>query len=125
MESGKMFKDYITRLVEIEEEEEKYKNIMTEFKNEKDSLNNKIIEYMEKNNITNKDIIFGNRKIKYTKSKISENITKKLIEERLKIFFKNENQAADAVNFIYKNRNMNEKVCLKISLLNSKDEKST
>lgn len=125
MESGKMFKDYITRLVEIEEEEEKYKNIMTEFKNEKDNLNNKIIEYMEKNNITNKDIIFGNRKIKYSKSKISENITKKLIEERLKIFFKNENQAADAVNFIYKNRNMNEKVCLKISLLNSKDEKST
>ena len=81
MESGKMFKDYITRLVEIEEEEEKYKNIMTEFKNEKDNLNNKIIEYMEKNNITNKDIIFGNRKIKYSKSKISENITKKLIEE--------------------------------------------
>jgi hypothetical protein len=78
---------------------------------------------MEKNNITDKEIIFGERKIKYMKNNITETITKKLIESRLKQFFKDDNQALSAVNFIYNDRNKNEKVSLKISLLNNKDEK--
>ena len=118
-----LFKEYISKLVEIEEKEDKYKNILLEIKNEKEKMNDKIINFMEKNNITDKEIIFGERKIKYMKNKITETITKKLIETRLKQFFKDDNQALSVVNFIYNDRNKNEKVSLKISLLNNKDEK--
>ena len=120
-----MFKEYITKLVELEEKEDKYKNILNEIKKEKEILNDKIIDFMQKNNITDKDIILGDKKIKYIKSKVSENITKKLIENRLKKFFNNNNQAEEVLNFIYNDRNMNEKVSLKISLVNNKEEKRT
>ena len=118
-----LFKEYISKLVEIEEKEDKYKNILLEIKKDKEKINDKIINFMEKNNITDKEIIFGERKIKYMKNNITETITKKLIENRLKQFFKDDNQALSVVNFIYNDRNKNEKVSLKISLLNSKDEK--
>jgi hypothetical protein len=77
---------------------------------------------METNNVTNKDIIFGDRVIKYSTSNISENITKKLILERLKIFLKDENIANEAVNFIYSDRTMTKKNTLKITKKNNKNE---
>ena len=72
------------------------------------------MNYMEKNNVTHKDIIFGDRKIKYTTNNVTENITKKLIFERLKIFLKDEKTANDAVNFIYSERSSTKKNSLKI-----------
>lgn len=108
-------KEYVYKLLEIEKEEKKYKSIFDNLKNEKEELNKMIIHLMEKNNITEKDIIFGDKKIKYTKNKVQDSITKKLIEERLKIFLKNEDTAKDATNFIYTNRNSSEKIYLKIT----------
>ena len=63
-------KEYIHKLIEIEKEEEKYKTLFSNLKKEKDTLNNLIINFMESNKITDKDIIFGEKKIKYTKTKI-------------------------------------------------------
>jgi hypothetical protein len=113
-ESGNL-KEYINKLIDLEREEEKQKNILLEIKKNKDNVNNLIINFMEKNNITDKDIIFGDKKIKYSKIKVQDTITKKLIEERLKIFLKNENMANDATKFIYSDRNSNQKVLLKIT----------
>ena len=107
-------KDYIEKLIELENEEEKYKTIFTNIKKEKENLNNTIMNYMEKNNITQKDIIYGNKKIKYTTNNIIENITKKLIFERLKIFLKDEKMANEATNFIYSERTSTKKNTLKI-----------
>jgi len=111
-------KDYIEKLVDLENQEEKYKERMNNIKKEKENISNTIIDYMEKNSITDKDIIFGNNKIKYTSTKIQDNITKKLIFERLKIFLKNENLATDATNFIYADRNNTIKNSLKITKKN-------
>ena len=108
-------KEYISKLIEIEKEEEKYKLLFSNFKKEKESINNMIMNLMESNNIVDKDIIFGNKKIKYMKSNVQDCITKKLINEKLKVFLKNENLANDATNFIYSNRNSVEKKYLKIS----------
>ena len=108
-------KDYIEKLVDLENQEEKYKEKMNNIKKEKETISNTIMNYMEKNSITDKDIIFGDNKIKYTSTKIQDNITKKLIFERLKIFLKNENTATDATNFIYSDRNNNIKNSLKIT----------
>jgi hypothetical protein len=108
-------KEYISKLIEIEKEEEKYKIIFSNFKQEKETLNNLIISFMENNKITEKDIIFGDKKIKYSKTKIQDSITKKLIEDRLKIFLQSEKSAKEATNFIYADRNSTEKKFLKIS----------
>jgi hypothetical protein len=112
--STNILKEYIEKLVELDREEEKYKNIFSNIKKEKESLNTNIINYMEKNNITNKDIIFDNKKIKYITNNVTENITKKLILERLTIFLKNEEIANEATKFIYSDRSSTKKNSLKI-----------
>ena len=52
--------------------------------------------------------------------KTQDNITKKLIYERLKIFLKSESVATDAINFIYSDRNSNQKPIIKISNIKNK-----
>jgi hypothetical protein len=113
-------KEYVEKLIEIENEEEKYKNIFLKLKKEKEILNNNIMNFMEQNNVTNKDIIYGDKKIKYSLMKTQDNITKKLIYERLKIFLKSESVATDATNFIYSDRNSNQKPVIKISNIKNK-----
>ena len=113
-ETGNL-KEYISKLLEIEKEEEKYKLLFSNFKKEKETLNNNIINLMETNNIIDKDIIFGNKKIKYMKLRVQDCITKKLINEKLKVFLKNESLGNEATNYIYSNRNSVEKKYLKIS----------
>lgn len=108
-------KDYVQKLIELEKEEEKYKNIYINIKKEKDKLTDNILNFMEQNDIKDKDIIYGDKKIKYSTIKIQDGITKKLIEERLKIFLKNENQAHEATNFIYTGRNSSNKNFIKIT----------
>jgi len=113
-------KENIEKLIEIEKQEENYKNIFSNLKKEKDKINTNVISFMEKNNITDKDIIFGDKKIKYTTSKLQDNITKKLIYERLKIYLKDDVEANNATNFIYADRNVSEKNYLKISEIKNK-----
>ena len=110
-----LLKEYIQKLVELEKEEEKYKNIFTNLKKEKDSLNDNIINFMENNKITDKDIIFGDKKIKYSLMKVPDSISKKLIHDRLKLFFKNEKEAEEATQFIYNDRNSKQKPIIKIT----------
>lgn len=113
-------KYYVQKLVDLEGEEEKYKIMMSEIKKEKDSVSGTIIDFLEKNKIEEKDIIFGESKIKYIKNKVQDGITKKLIQDRLKLFLKNENLALQATEFIYSNRNINIKKSLKISSIENK-----
>jgi hypothetical protein len=108
-------KDYVQKLVELDKQEEKYKNIINDLKKEKDNISENIITFLEKNNITDKDILYGESKIKYSKNKVQDGITKKLIQDRLKIFLKNDNLALEATNFIYSDRNSIYKTSLKIS----------
>jgi len=113
--SKENLKLYIEQLIDIEKQEEKYKNIFSTLKKEKEVLNQNIIDFMNKNNIANKDIIFGEKKIKCSSTKIQESITKKLIFDRLKVFLKSEEVAKNAVDFIYQERNSSQKYFLKIS----------
>jgi len=108
-------KNYLEKLIEIEEEEKKYKNYIDKLKKDKDNLNVNIINIIEKNNIGDKDIIINNKKIKYVTQKIQDGITKKHILERLKLYLKNENHALEALNFIYNNRESSLKKLIKIS----------
>ena len=116
-------KNYVQKLIDLENEEERYKNIMTQLKKEKDTVSNTIMDFMERNKIENKDIIFGDSKIKYVQNKVQEGITKKLIQERLKLFLKNEQLALQATEFIYSDRNANIKKTLKIMSAENKKMK--
>jgi len=108
-------KIYLEKLIEIENEEKKYKNYIDNLKKDKDNLNKNIINIIEHNNIGDKDIIINNKKIKYVTQKIQDSITKKLILDRLKIYLKNEQHAIEATNFIYNNRESTMKKLIKIS----------
>lgn len=116
-------KDNIEKLIEIENEEQKIKKYMTSLKERKESLNDSIITFIEENNYQDKDIIFGDKKIKYAVSKSQDGITKKLILEKLTIFLKSSEIAQNATKFIYSERNSTEKSILKIMDLKSKSNK--
>lgn len=113
-------KDFIQKLIEIEKEEEKYKNIISKLKKEKDDINVNLINFLEKNKITNKEIIYGDKKIKYSLMKTQDTITKKLIEQRLKIYLNSDTKGTEATNFIYSERNSNEKAVLRITDIKNK-----
>jgi hypothetical protein len=80
----------------------------------RDELNDTIIEYMEKNGITEKDIVFGNKKIRYVKSTNQISITKKLINEKLMEYYKNVAEAEKVTNFLYSDRERVEKVTIRV-----------
>jgi len=107
-------KDYINKLLEVEKEENKLKDYANELKEKKAKLNTLIIDFMEKNSITDKDIILGDKKIKYSLTKSQENITKGLLFEKLKVFLKSEDASKEAVQFIYNDRNVTMKPSIKI-----------
>ena len=113
--SQQKLKGYVEKLFEIEKEENKYKNLMADMKKEKEILNQHIMNYMVSNDIKDKDIIYGSKKLKYSSMNVQDTITKKLINDRLKIFLKDEIMAANATNFIYSDRNKTTKNYLKIS----------
>jgi hypothetical protein len=107
-------KEYIQKLLEIDKEEIKLKDYMNKLKEKKNKLNTSVIYFIEQNNIQDKDIVFGDKKIKYALTKNQENITKGLIFEKLKVFLKNEDTAKEAVQFIYSDRNSTTKPTIKI-----------
>lgn len=116
-------KDNIEKLIEIENEEQKIKKYLSSLKEKKENLNDIIISYIEKNNYQDKDIILGDKKVKYAILKNQDNITKKLILDRLTIFLKNTEIAQNATQFIYSERNINQKSILKIMDLKIKSDK--
>jgi predicted transcriptional regulator len=116
-------KDNIEKLIEIENEEQKIKKYMNSLKEKKENLNDSIISYIEENNYQSKDIILGDKKIKYAIMKNQDSITKKLILERLTSFLKSAEIAQNATQFIYSERNTTQKSILKIMDLKIKSDK--
>ncbi len=107
MENGDIneFKLTVKRFLQINENEEKLKEEMKKIKNEKDNLENSILKFMENNKITDRDIDVGDFKLKYSTSKKTESVTKKLIFERLVQYLQNEEKAKELLDFIYQERN--------------------
>ena len=121
MENGQdSFKRNIKKIIELDSEENKLKEMLNKIKEEKDSINNNLVLFMETNNITGKDIIYGDRKIKYIKTKNIESITKKLIFEKLNQYFKSNKEATEITEFIYSYRKSDYKTSIKVSNIKNK-----
>lgn len=115
-------KTYVQKLIELEDEETKYKTILNEIKDKKEEVSDILMNFMVSNQIQDKDIILGGKKVKYSTLRTQESITKKLILDKLTLFLKDEKQAEQATQFIYDQRNTVTKNFLKISSQSGKDK---
>ena len=118
--SQELFKKNIKRIIELENEEKQLKDNLNRIKEQKDKLNDNLILFMETNNITTKDIIYGDKKIKYIRTKNTEGITKKLIYEKLRNYFQSDKSATEATECIYKDRASDYKTTIKITDVKNK-----
>ena len=118
--SQELFKKNIKRIIELENEEKQLKDNLNRIKEQKDKLNDNLIIFMETNNITTKDIIYGDKKIKYIRTKNIESITKKLIFEKLNQYFKSNKEATEITEFIYSDRKSDYKTSIKVLNIKNK-----
>ncbi len=110
------FKRSLKRYLEIHENEERVKEEVKNMREEKDNIENYLLDFMERNQYQNKDIDVGNYKIKYSQTKQTESVTKKLIYERLYQYFQeDENKAKELLEFIYQERSSTTKTSIKLT----------
>jgi hypothetical protein len=114
------FKTQIQQLLEYEKIEEDYKSKLKKIKEQKEKLEQELIQYIEENQYQETNFVYQNKNIKYATQKTQETITKKLIHERLTLFFQNEKKAEDAVFFIYTDREVKKKPILRINDIKTK-----
>lgn len=108
------FKKNIGSWIKLDEEEKKYKFNIKNIKDKKDQLEENILEYMRSNQIEHKDINLGTGgKLKYAQIKVQENITKKLIIDKLSKYFNDSDKAREITDFIYSDRKNDTKIYLK------------
>ncbi len=111
------FKNAIKEWYKCEMEEKNLKTKLGEIKKNKDGVETLILQYMQSNNIQDKDIHIGDHVLKYAETKSTEGITKKLILERLTEYFGgNQDEAEKATEHIYSNRSSSSKPVLKLNM---------
>ena len=108
------FKKNISYWLKLETEEKKYKDGLRDLKDKKTLIEEDILNYMKENNITHKDITVGDGiKLKYAELKTQENISKRMILDKLTKYFNNAAKALEITNFIYSDRRNDIKSYLK------------
>ena len=118
-------KSYVQKLIELDEQETKYKALLNEIKDKKEEVSETLMNIMVTNQIQDKDIILAGKKVKYAVSNTQEAITKKLILDKLTLYFKDAKQAEQVTQFIYDQRNTVTKNYLKISSQTQSTQKDT
>ena len=105
----------------IENKENEIKNMKKEIdklKKKRDIIGNKIINYIEKNNMEKDIFKINGSKIEYKISRKSVNVSKEHIHKSLVRYFRgNEKNVNDLMNVIYNNRKKNTKYYLKRSIV--------
>jgi len=108
------FKNGIAKWVTLDNEQSKLNSRISEIRKEKKGVENFVVNFMEANQMTNKNILINGGKLKYDVSNSKESITKKYILEKLTAYFKDEKKAEEITNYIYDARAVTtEKVSLK------------
>jgi hypothetical protein len=105
------FKDNVKQWVELDNQSHRYKLEMdglkkkkAEYELERDKVGDNILNFMETNNLSDNEIVISDGKLKYFNSKTSTSISQKFINERLKLYFKDEDKATEVLDFIYSGR---------------------
>ena len=87
---------------------------MRELRDEKTSLHNKIISYIQNNNLDKTTINITGGKIKLSEQVVSTPLTYKYLEESLKTYFNNDTSKVESIiNYLKTNRKSNRNFFLK------------
>ena len=112
--SNQDLKNNLLELLQINNSINQYKDEIDQLKKKKDNLEKNLIIYMEKNDMTNKNIIVNNQKIKYNTTKNYETFSKKYLLNKISSFLNDEHKANELVDFLYNNREIKESKSIKI-----------
>jgi hypothetical protein len=113
--SSENLKIVVQKLIELDEEEARYKNLLNEIKDKKEEMSDIVMNIIISQKIEEKDIILGEKKVKCITTRNPESITKKLINDKLEMYFNDRKRANEVTQFIYSQRNVITKKLLKIS----------
>lgn len=114
------FKKTVKKYLELHDLEERLKEQIKEMKEEKESLENGILQFIESNDFQDRDIVVGQYKMKYTKTKQTESVTKKFTFDRLVTYFQgDEMKAKEVLDHIYNERGSTMKTSLKLNPIQS------
>ena len=110
------FKRSVKKYLELHDQEERIKEQVKEIKEDKETLENGILQFMESHDYQDRDIVVGQYKMRYTKTKQTESVTKKFTFDRLATYFQgDEMKAKEALDFIYNERGSTVKTSLKLN----------
>lgn len=116
-EDGQQFKNHVRRYLQIVEQENRLKEELNAFKQEKSQIENAVLDFMERNSYQDRDFIIGDYKLKYQRTKETSTVTKTYTYERLVQYLnQDEEKAKEALDFIYNGRNSTFKTSLKCVL---------
>jgi hypothetical protein len=103
------FKHLIRLYVDLDDQIREANIALNILKQKKILFEERIIQYMEKNQIHDKAIKLSNGRIRYAMAKSSAPITKKYIYDRFMQYFHNPQQANDLLQIIFENREFTER----------------
>lgn len=110
------FLHYEKQIKELQEKMKPIEEKIKEIKDNKVKLENRIILYMKKNDYENSKINVNNEVLQIGEINKRENITKEYLNKKLLEYFKGDNKrASDLLNYIYKEREIENKKYIKIS----------
>ena len=122
------FKENVKKWVELDNKAQRYKSKMDDLKKEKEKyeteknkLGETVLSFMKNNKLEDNEIVISDGNIKYFNSKSSTSISQKFIQERLKLYFKNESRAKEVTEFIYTGREVSFTPVLKRTTKKVKD----
>lgn len=89
---------------------------MKDLRDEKTNLHNKIISYMQSNNLDNTTINITGGKIKLSEQSVSTPLTYKYLEEHLKVYFnQDDKKVEDIIGYLKTRRSQKKNTFLKRS----------
>jgi hypothetical protein len=116
-------KNHLKNFTELNSKISSIENNLSSLKNQRNQLENDILTFIENNQLTDKDIRYGNTKFQYNISEKKDTFTQQFIKNNLIQFFKDVNHQSNdeatrnmtlVFNYLLKNRNTKQNKSLKI-----------
>jgi hypothetical protein len=98
------FEQTINQWVLLDNQIKNYNEKIKELREKKNSIEQNLLQYSTKNNLTNSMIKINDGKLKFVNTKISSPLSLKYIEKSLGEIIKNTDQVNTIVNYIKTNR---------------------
>jgi regulator of sirC expression with transglutaminase-like and TPR domain len=109
MQVSQDFQNKVIKYVSIDNKIKQGQEAIRELKKEKEKTGKDLMIYIKTEKLEDCPINISNGKLKYAVSKTTVPMSKAYIEQRLEQYFKSKSKAKEVVEFLYKDRETNEK----------------